>query len=181
MKMGVERRWMGKGREREGESAALNTHSSTRPTGTLFPCKFCLHSLPLPPLPSVSSSSSFTLSHVKAERRTCAYPVCTMHTSLPFRPSRAVDLHYPSFRVDSITFAYSIDLTKTNFPVLVNDPSRLGSSPIRLSRFFLTSRRVLWPPPARTSFSTPFLSFYLRNLFSKIPKLFTNKTIVSAS
>lgn len=46
-------------RARERERTALNTHSSTRPTGTLFPCKFCLLSLPFPPL-SVSSSSSFT-------------------------------------------------------------------------------------------------------------------------
>lgn len=108
------KREKGKGAER----TALNTHSSTRPTGTLFPCKFCLPS----PL-SLSLSPSPSL--VKAERRTCAYPVCTMHTSLPFLRSPAVDLHYPSFRVESITFVYSINLTKTNFiRTSVNDPTR---------------------------------------------------------
>lgn len=45
----------GAARGEEAKRTALNTRSSTRPTGTLFPCKFCLLSgAPFPFPPSIS-------------------------------------------------------------------------------------------------------------------------------
>lgn len=67
---------------------ALNTHSSTRPTGTLFPCKFCLLSVPLP----LSYSSLFlsiiyiyifSPSHLHDSRRV---PLRTLVLRSPFPP-----------------------------------------------------------------------------------------------
>jgi len=46
-------RWRGVRRGGEEKRTALNTRSPTRPTGTLFPCKFCLLSGSPSPFPSL--------------------------------------------------------------------------------------------------------------------------------
>lgn len=109
LKMGVERRWLGKGkrgREKSVKYPQLDaTHWHTVSMQILFTLSLS-PSLPLYhvclPL-SLFHPATLLPSSVKAERRTCTYPVCTVHTHVP-SPNSAVDPHYPSFRVDSITF-----------------------------------------------------------------------------
>lgn len=68
---------------------------------------FLAPSLPLSVCLLLLLSFSFTLSRESGATHVCISSLQRAHTPPPWLRNPAVDLHYPSFRVDSITFVYT--------------------------------------------------------------------------